>query len=121
MQSRVDSVLSHCSRPASRKLSASSTGRGRGRPKKDKSEDNSYSADMNASATVQLGKRSRHSATIKGDLSNYDLNDDASPELTATHIDAATEPSMSIAMKEISMQSVLRLTNLVNYLDDAHP
>ncbi len=77
-------------------------------------QDNFYSAEWNPSATVSLAKRSRHSANIIGDLSTYDLNDDASPELTAAHINAVTATSMSIARKEISMQSVLRFTIIVN-------
>jgi hypothetical protein len=108
MESLVDSVLSQFSRPASRKLSSSSTVKVRGRPKKDRSEDNSHSADMNANATVKLGKRSRRTATFEEDLLNYDFNDDASPNRTALHIDSASEPSMALTMEEISMSSEVR-------------
>jgi hypothetical protein len=81
--------------------------RGRGRPRKGKSEDNSHSADVNAFASVKLGKRSRHRATFEEDLRNYDLSDDASLNLEANHIDSA-RPSMALAMEEISMSSEVR-------------
>jgi hypothetical protein len=70
---------------------------------------------------VKLGKRSRLREAIQEDHSNYDLSDDASPKLTATHIGAISEPPLSIAMEEIPMHSVIQFTSLVEYLDDALP
>jgi hypothetical protein len=62
---------------------------------------------MKGRATVQLGKRSRHRAE---DLSNHDSDEDASLNLSATHIGSMNEASKAMAMEETSMQYMPEFT-----------